>query len=326
MSRRTMRLPNRVKIVEVGPRDGLQNEPGKVPTAIKVGLIDRLAKAGVRAIEAASFVSPKWVPQMADGAQVMAGIGRLPGVAYSALVPNMKGFEEAAAAGADPVSVFASASETFSRKNIHCSISESLERFRPVVEAAKQRGVGVRGYVSCALDCPYEGEVEPGSVADLAGRLHGMGCDEISLGDTTGAGTPGRVKRMIEACARQVPTERLAGHYHDSYGQALANVLASLEEGVAVFDGSVAGLGGCPYSPGATGNVATEDLVYMLHGLGIETGIDLGLLADAGAFICGALGRETGSKAARALAAKRRAGGTEVRGTCGSPDRGGHPL
>lgn len=326
MSRRTMRLPSRVKIVEVGPRDGLQNEPGNVPTAVKVGLIDRLGMAGVRAIEAASFVSPKRVPQMADGGQVMAGIRRLPGVAYSALVPNMKGFEAAAAAGADPVSVFASASETFSRKNIQCSIAESLERFRPVVEAAKRGGIGVRGYVSCALGCPYEGEVPPGSVAEVAARLHGMGCGEISLGDTTGAGTPGRVKRMIEACARQVPAERLAGHYHDTYGQALANVLASLEEGVAVFDGSVAGLGGCPYSPGATGNAATEDLVYMLHGLGIETGIDLALLAEAGDFICRALGRGTGSKAARALAAKRHAGGTEGRGTGGSPDRGGRSL
>jgi hydroxymethylglutaryl-CoA lyase len=301
-------LPRRVRIVEVGPRDGLQNEPRSVPTAVKVELIDKLARAGLRAIEATAFVSPRWVPQMADHSEVMRGIERRPGVAYPVLVPNMKGFEAALAAGAEEVAVFGAASETFSQKNINCSVAESLERFRPVLRAAQQNGVRVRGYVSCALGCPYEGEIGYDAVADVAERLHDMGCYEISLGDTIGVGTPAKAQAMLETVAKRVPVERLAGHYHDTYGQALVNIYASLEMEVGVFDSSVAGLGGCPYAPGAAGNVATEDVVYLLDGLGIETGVDLGLLCDAGAFICGALGRESQSKAARAVAAKRRLG------------------
>ena len=302
-----MSLPKNARIVEVAPRDGLQNEAKNVSTAIKVELIHRLQDAGVKAIEATAFVSPKWVPQMADNAQVMAGIRRKPGVAYPVLVPNMKGFESALAAGAEEVAVFAAASETFSRKNINCGIAESLERFRPVAEGARSRGVRVRGYISCVAGCPYEGEVRPQAVADVAGALHAMGCYEISLGDTIGVGTPGKILSMLDAVSRKVPVDRLAGHYHDTYGQALANVYASLEFGVAAFDSSVSGLGGCPYAKGATGNVATEDVVYLLNGLGIETGIDLEKLALAGDFISRELGREPASRVARALAAKRRA-------------------
>jgi len=293
-----------VRIVDVGPRDGLQNEARSVPTAVKIELISRLAEAGLPAVEATAFVSPKWVPQMADSAEVMAGIRKKPGVAYPVLVPNMKGLEAARAAGAMEIAVFGAASETFSRKNINCSIAESLERFAPVVKAARASRMRVRGYISCALGCPYEGEVKPRAVAALAEKLYAMGCYEISLGDTIGVGTPGKTRAMIEAVAKKVPTAKLAGHYHDTYGQALANIYASLEAGVKTFDSSVAGLGGCPYAKGATGNVATEDVVYMMNGLGIATGVDLEKLRQAGEFICKQLGREPASKVARALAAK----------------------
>ncbi len=299
-----MSLPRRVRIVYVGPRDGLQNEARSVPTAVKIELISRLAEAGLPAVEATAFVSPKWVPQMADHAEVMAGIRKKPGVAYPVLVPNIKGFEAARAAGAMEIAVFGAASETFSRKNINCSIAESLERFAPVVKAARASRMRVRGYISCALGCPYEGEVKPQAVAALAEKLYAMGCYEISLGDTIGVGTPGKTRAMIETVAKKVPTAKLAGHYHDTYGQALANIYASLEAGVKTFDSSVAGLGGCPYAKGATGNVATEDVVYMMNGLGIATGVDLEKLRQAGEFICAQLGREPASKVARALAAK----------------------
>ena len=301
-----MTLPQRVQIVEVGPRDGLQNEAQVVPAAVKIALIERLGAAGLSTIEATAFVSPKWVPQMADAAEVMAGIARRPGVSYPVLVPNMQGFEQALAAGAEEIAVFAAASEAFSQKNINCSIAESLARFRPVAEAARQHGIRLRGYVSCVLGCPYQGAVHPAAVAEVAARLHEMGCYEISLGDTIGVGTPASVARMLDAVALLVPIERLAGHYHDTYGMALANIYASLEMGVAVFDASVAGLGGCPYAAGASGNVATEDVVYLLHGLGINTGIDLERLVDAGAYICAELGRTPASKVARAILAKRR--------------------
>jgi hydroxymethylglutaryl-CoA lyase len=295
-----------VKVVEVGPRDGLQNEPREVPTAVKLELIERLADAGLQSVEATAFVSPKWVPQMADHTEVLERIRRKPDVSYPVLTPNLKGFEAARAAGATEVAIFGAASETFSRKNINCSIAESLDRFRPVAGAAKTSNIKVRGYVSCVLGCPYEGEVAPQRVADVAGALYDMGCYEVSLGDTIGVGTPGRTKAMLEACARRVPLDRLAGHYHDTYGQALANIYASLETGVRTFDASVAGLGGCPYAAGASGNVATEDVVYMLHGLGIRTGIDLDQLVDTGQWICGLLGREPASKVSRAVAAKRK--------------------
>ena len=303
-----MPLPQRVKIVEVGPRDGLQNEAQVVPAAVKLELIERLGAAGLKTIEATAFVSPKWVPQMGDAAEVMAAVmktARRPGVSYPALVPNMQGFEQALAAGAEEIAVFAAASEAFSQKNINCSIAESLARFRPVAEAARQHGIRLRGYVSCVLGCPYQGAVHPAAVAEVAARLHEMGCYEISLGDTIGAGTPAAAQRMLDEVALLVPVARLAGHYHDTYGQALANIYASLEMGVAVFDASVAGLGGCPYAAGASGNVATEDVVFMMNGLGIETGVDLDRLVDAGAFICAELGREPASKVTRAVLAKR---------------------
>ena len=293
-----------VKLVEVGPRDGLQNEPGEVPTAVKLELIERLADAGLPAVEATAFVSPKWVPQMADHTEVCERIRRKPGVSYPVLTPNLKGFEAARAAGATEVAIFGAASEAFSRRNINCSIAESLDRFRPVADAAKKANVKVRGYVSCVLGCPYEGAVPPQRVADVAAALYEMGCYEVSLGDTIGVGTPGKTKAMLEACARRVPIERLAGHYHDTYGQALANIYASLEMGVRSFDASVAGLGGCPYAAGASGNVATEDVVYMLHGLGMDTGVDLERLVSIGQWICRILGKEPASKAGRALAAK----------------------
>jgi len=296
----------KVRIVEVGPRDGLQNEPREVPTAVKIELIERLADCGLAAVEATAFVSPKWVPQMADHTEVLEGIRRKPGVAYPVLTPNLKGFEAARAAGASEVAIFGAASETFSRRNINCSIAESLERFRPVAEAAATSGIKVRGYISCALGCPYEGSIAPEKVAELAAALHDMGCYEVSLGDTIGVGTPGKTRAMIEACAQRVPIGRLAGHYHDTYGQALANIYASLELGVATFDASVAGLGGCPYAAGASGNVASEDVVYMMNGLGIETGVDLDKLVDIGEWICGLLGREPSSKAGKAIAAKRK--------------------
>ena len=301
-----MDLPQRVKIVEVGPRDGLQNESQRVPSAVKVALIDRLGMAGLKTIEATAFVSPKWVPQMGDAAEVMASLPRRAGVSYPVLVPNLKGFEQALAAGVEEIAVFAAASEAFSQKNINCSIAESLERFRPVAGAARSHDIRVRGYVSCVLGCPYQGAVPPAAVAEVAARLLEMGCYEISLGDTIGVGTPAAVQRMLDAVALLVPVERLAGHYHDTYGMALANIYASLERGVAVFDASVAGLGGCPYAAGASGNVATEDVVYLMNGLGIETGVDLDRLVDAGAWICTELGREPSSKVARAVLAKRR--------------------
>jgi isopropylmalate/homocitrate/citramalate synthase len=300
-----MNLPRKVRIVEVGPRDGLQNEQGTVPANIKIELIDRLTDAGLPAIEATSFVSPKWVPQMADNAEVMAGIRRKPGTDYPVLVPNLKGFEAALAAGAKEVAIFGAASEAFSRKNTNCSIAESLERFAPVLEAAKANGVRVRGYISVVLGCPYEGEVKPSAVAEVAAKLYAMGCYEISLGDTIGAGTPGKTQAMIAAVARQVPVKKLAGHFHDTWGQALANAYAALELGVATFDSSVAGLGGCPYAKGATGNVATEDMLYLFNGLGIETGVNFAKLFDAGQFISNFLGRKPASKAAAAYAAKR---------------------
>jgi hydroxymethylglutaryl-CoA lyase len=290
-----------VKIVEVGPRDGLQNEARELPTAVKVELIERLAEAGLPAVEATAFVSPKWVPQMADHAEVLERIRRRPGVAYPVLTPNLKGFEAARAAGATEVAVFGAASEAFSKKNINCSIAESLERFRPVVEAAKSHDIKVRGYVSCVLGCPYEGEVKPDRVAEVAGTLYDMGCYEVSLGDTIGTGTPGKAKAMIEACAKRVPLQKLAGHYHDTYGQALSNIYASLEMGITTFDASVAGLGGCPYAAGASGNVATEDVVYMLNGLGVKTGIDLARLVEIGRWICGVLGRKPSSKVNQAF-------------------------
>ena len=295
-----MQLPKFVRMVEVGPRDGLQNEKSMVPTAVKVELVDRLSDAGLSVVEAASFVSPKWVPQMGDSAEVLAGISRKPGVRYAALTPNLKGLEGALAARADEVAVFGAASESFSRKNINCSIAESLDRFAPVMEQAKAAGVPVRGYVSCVLGCPYEGEIAPKAVAEVAERLFAMGCYEISLGDTIGTGTPTRAQAMIAAVAARVPVEKIAVHFHDTYGQALANILAALQMGVAVVDSSVAGLGGCPYAKGASGNVASEDVLYMLNGLGIETGVDLDTLIAAGAFIGDAIGRPTASKVARA--------------------------
>ncbi len=300
-----MNHPTQVKIVEVGPRDGLQNEQQLVPTAVKIELIDRLGMAGLKAIEATAFVSPKWVPQMGDAAEVMANLPRRHGVSYPVLVPNLKGFEQALEAGAEEIAVFAAASEAFSQKNINCSIAESLERFRPVAEAARQNNIRVRGYVSCVLGCPYQGAVQPAAVAEVAARLLEMGCYEISLGDTIGVGTPAGVQRMLDEVMLLVPAERLAGHYHDTYGMALANIYASLGMGVAVFDASVAGLGGCPYAAGASGNVATEDVVYLMNGLGLETGVDLDRLVDAGAWICAELGRAPASKVARAMLAKR---------------------
>ncbi|HEX2648691.1 MAG TPA: hydroxymethylglutaryl-CoA lyase [Burkholderiales bacterium] len=300
-----MTLPKRVRLVEMGPRDGLQNERQEVPTEVKLELIERLGAAGLPAIEATAFVSPKWVPQMADHTEVLERIRRRPGVDYPVLTPNLKGYEAARAAGATEVAVFGAASEAFSKKNINCSIAESLERFRPVVEKAKQDKIKVRGYVSCVVACPYEGEVSPQRTAEVAGALYDMGCYEVSLGDTIGAGTPGKTQAMIEACAKRVPVGKLAGHYHDTYGQALANIYASLELGMATFDASVAGLGGCPYAKGATGNVATEDVVYMLHGLGIETGIDLDKLVETGTWISDFLKRTSSSRAGKALQAKR---------------------
>jgi hydroxymethylglutaryl-CoA lyase len=299
-------LLDAVKIVEVGPRDGLQNEPGQVSTDVKVELIERLAGAGLPAVEATAFVSPKWIPQMADHTEVMERIRRKPGVSYPVLTPNLKGFEAARAAGATDVAIFGAASEAFSKKNINCSIAESLERFEPIALESRKSNIRVRGYVSCVLGCPYEGEIKPDKVAEVAGALYDMGCYEVSLGDTIGTGTPGKTKAMIEACARRVPLERLAGHYHDTYGQALANIYASLEMGVATFDASVAGLGGCPYAAGASGNVATEDVIYMLNGLGVRTGVDLDQLVEIGQWICGLLNRKPASKAALAISAKKK--------------------
>jgi hydroxymethylglutaryl-CoA lyase len=299
-----MKLPAKVRLVDVGPRDGLQNEKATVPTDVKVALIDMLADAGLPAVEATAFVSPKWVPQMADAADVMARIRRKPGVRYPVLTPNLKGFEAALAARADEVAVFVAASESFSRKNINCSIAESLERAQPVFDAAKAHGVRVRGYISCVLGCPYEGDIEPSKVADVASALHAMGAYEVSLGDTIGTGTAGRTQALVETVAERVPIDALAGHFHDTYGQALANVYAALELGVATFDCSVAGLGGCPYARGATGNVASEDVLYLMQGLGIETGVDMTKLRRAGKYISDVLGRPPVSRVARALEAK----------------------
>ncbi|QJE72185.1 hydroxymethylglutaryl-CoA lyase [Aerophototrophica crusticola] len=293
-----------IRIVEVGPRDGLQNEKQPIPVATKVELVDRLSATGLRSIEAGAFVSPKWVPQMAGSAEVMAGITRHPGVAYPVLVPNAQGLEAALAAGATEVAVFGAASESFSQKNINCSIAESLERFRPVAERALAAGVRVRGYVSCVLGCPYEGAVDPGKVAEVAAALVAMGCYEVSLGDTIGVGTPAKARAMVRRVVLDVPADRLALHFHDTYGQAVANILACLEEGVTVVDSAVAGLGGCPYAKGASGNVATEDVLYLLHGLGLETGVDLDAVARVGGWISEILGRPTGSKVGRALMAK----------------------
>ncbi|MGB8414760.1 hydroxymethylglutaryl-CoA lyase [Paraburkholderia sp.] len=294
-----------VRIVEVGPRDGLQNEARNVSTAIKLELIERLSVAGLRDIEVTSFVPPKWVPQMEDQAEVMRGLRRRPDVNYPVLTPNLKGFDAAVAEGASEVAVFAAASEGFSRKNINCSIDESIDRFVPVLDAASRQGVKVRGYVSCVVACPYDGAIAPQKVARVAARLYELGCYEVSLGDTIGSGTPGSVLRMLEAVAARVPVSYLAGHYHDTYGMAVANIHTSYDFGVRVFDSSVAGLGGCPYAKGATGNVATEDVVYMLHGLGASTGVDLDALAECGAWISVQLGRDNGSRVGRAVLSRR---------------------
>ena len=299
-----MAYPAEVRIVEVGPRDGLQNEKLDIGTANKIALVDRLSATGLRSIEATAFVSPKWVPQMADAAEVLAGISRRVGVSYPVLVPNEQGYERARAAGATEVAVFTAASEAFNRKNINAGIDESIDRFRPVLERARADGVKVRGYVSTGLGCPYQGAVPLADVVRVSRSLHAMGCYEISLGDTIGIGTPAKARAMLKAVATELPMQALAIHFHDTYGQALANVLACLEEGVAVVDSAVAGAGGCPYAKGASGNVASEDVVYMLHGMGIRTGIDLGALAETGRWLAGLLGRETGSKVGKALAAQ----------------------
>jgi hydroxymethylglutaryl-CoA lyase len=295
-----MSLPQSVRLVEVGPRDGLQNEAQPISVADKIRLVDDLTDAGLSYVEAGSFVSHKWVPQMAGSAEVFNGIQRKDGVTYAALAPNLRGFEDALTAGVREVAVFAAASEAFSQRNINCSISESLDRFLPIMEAARLHGIKVRGYVSCVLGCPYEGVVAPKQVAAVANELFAIGCYEVSLGDTIGTGTPGATRELFDVVAGQIPRGRLAGHFHDTYGQALANIYASLLEGIQVFDSSVAGLGGCPYAKGATGNVASEDVVYMLEGLGIETGIDLNRLIGAGQRISQVLGRANGSRVAKA--------------------------
>ena len=300
-----MPLPTRVRIIDVGPRDGLQNEKQPVPAAAKIELVARLQAAGLREIEVTSYVSPKWVPQMADNHEVMSGVARAPGVRYSVLTPNMKGFEAAARDRPDEILVFGAASEAFSQKNINCSIAESIERFAPVVEAALAAGIRVRGAMSCTVGCPYEGDIAPERVAYLAGLLKGIGVQRVDVADTIGVGTPHRVQHAIEATLQHFDIDNISGHFHDTYGQALSNTLAALEMGVWNFQSSVAGLGGCPYAKGATGNVATEDVVYMLHGMGIDTGIDLDKLIDAGAYISDFLGRKPNSRAANALLTKR---------------------
>lgn len=298
-------MKSNVKIVEVGPRDGLQNEGKIVPTAMKLDLIERLVKAGLKNIEATSFVSPRWVPQMGDHIQIMSGLKQYPGVSYSVLTPNLKGFEAAAQSGATEVAVFAAASEAFSARNINCSIAESLERFEPVMQSAQCLGIKVRGYVSCVVGCPYEGKVDPERVADVAERLFNMGCYEVSLGDTIGIGTPVDVQKMLESVAKRVPVSALAGHYHDTYGRALMNIYASYQFGVRVFDSSVSGLGGCPYAKGASGNVATEDVVFLMNSLGANTGVDPEKLVDVSAWISTLLNRGPNSKVTRAILAKR---------------------
>ena len=300
-----MKFPSKVKIVEVGPRDGLQNEKETIPADVKIALVDQLTKAGFVNIEAASFVSPKWVPQMATSSEVMAAIQRKPGVIYSALVPNMKGLEAALAAGADEMVIFGAASEAFSQKNINCSIAESIERFREVAQVTKQQGKRLRGSISCAFGCPYQGEVSIDSVVDVLHRLRDLGCDEIDIADTIGVATPNKVHAVMGRLVQEFPIERLSGHFHDTYGQALANIYASLEVGISIYHSSVAGLGGCPYAKGATGNVASEDVLYMMQGLGIETGVDLDAVVDAGQFISKHLGRKAVSRAGNAITAKR---------------------
>lgn len=292
-----------VRIVEVGPRDGLQNEQAIIATADKIALIDRLSQTGLRTIEATSFVSPKWVPQLADAAEVFTGIQRAPGIAYPVLVPNETGYERARAVGVEEIAVFTAASEAFNRKNINAGIDESIERFRPVLARAAQDGVRVRGYVSTVLGCPYQGDVAVADVVRVARRLHELGCYEISLGDTIGVGTPLKARAMLQAVASEVPLSALAVHFHDTYGQALANIVVCLEEGVRMVDSAVSGTGGCPYAKGASGNVASEDVVYMLHGMGIATGIDLERLSETGRWLSRLLGRETGSKVGKAMAA-----------------------
>ncbi len=303
-----MSLPSHVKLIDVGPRDGLQNEKQAVPAAVKIELVHRLQDAGVKDIEVTSFVSPKWVPQLADNAEVMAGISRQAGVRYSVLTPNLQGFEAAMQSTPDEIVVFGSASEAFSQKNINCSIAESIERFAPVIQAALGAGISVRGAMSCTVGCPYEGEVAPERVAYLAGLMRGIGVQHVGVADTIGVGTPRKVQAAIEATLTHYPLSAISGHFHDTYGQALANTLMALQMGVTHFDTSVAGLGGCPYAKGATGNVATEDVVYMLHGMGIETGIDLDKLIDAGMFISQFLQRPSQSRAANALLARRHHG------------------
>ncbi len=298
-------LPDRVRLVEVGPRDGLQNEPQPVPTAVKVALIEKLQAAGLKHIETTSFVSPKWVPQMADNAAVMAGLTRRPDVVYSVLVPNMKGYGVAVATRPGEIEVFGSASEAFSRRNINCSIDESIERFAPVVAAARADGIAVRGAISCTVGCPYEGEVAPERVAHVARLMKAIGVQHVGIADTIGVGTPKKVQRALEAALSVYDLADVSGHFHDTYGQAIANIYAALELGIAQFDASVAGLGGCPYAKGATGNVATEDVVYLLDGLGIQTGVDLDALVDAGAFISDHLGRRNGSAVANAILSRR---------------------
>lgn len=300
-----MTLPTKVKLVDVGPRDGLQNEKQLVPAEIKIGLVERLQAAGLKEIEVTSFVSPRWVPQMADNAAVMAGIARLPGVRYSVLVPNLRGFEQALASKPDEVVVFGSASEAFSQKNINCSIAKSIERFAPVVQAARQHGIYVRGAMSCTVGCPYEGEVKPSQVAYLAKLMKDIGVQHIGVADTIGVGTPASIQKALEATLQHYDINDVSGHFHDTYGQAVANTYAALQMGIWQFDTAVAGLGGCPYAKGATGNVATEDVVYMLNGLGIETGIDLEKLVDAGLYISEHLGRPANSRAGVAIAKKR---------------------
>ncbi len=307
-----MKLPQRVHITEVGPRDGLQNESQPVPTETKIELCERLVSAGVRQLEATSFVSPKWVPQMADAAEVMSAIGRRPKLRVSVLTPNRKGFDAALAAGADEVVIFGAASEAFSMRNINCSIAESIERFAPVAAAARENGIRLRAAVSVAFGCPYQGEVPIEDVVDVAKRMRDLGCDEIGIADTIGVGTAAHVQRVFEAVLREIPVDRLSGHFHDTYGQAVANVLASLQSGLYRFDSSIAGLGGCPYAKGATGNVATEDVVYLLHGLGIETGLDLDALVETGQWISGKLGRASASRAGNAISARRRAQAEEA--------------
>ncbi len=301
----TSSIPSRVRLIDVGPRDGLQNEKTPVPAAVKIELVHRLQQAGLQEIEVTSYVSPKWVPQMADNHEVMAGIERQSGVAYSVLTPNLKGFEAAVLDKPDEIVVFGSASEAFSQRNINCSIAESIERFAPVVQAALAAGIRVRGAMSCTVGCPYEGEIAPERVAYLAGLLKGIGVQRVDVADTIGVGTPRRVQKALEAALLHYPINEVSGHFHDTYGQALSNVYASLEVGISTFDTSVSGLGGCPYAKGATGNVATEDVVYLLHGLGISTGVNLDALIDAGAFVRDALGQPNGSRVARAVLAKR---------------------